>query len=587
MPRRRVEPAGPRYIDPSPGGGGATVGRLAAFVKRHTLWAGFLAVLAPLIILLGLQYTWLARLKQVSALAQKAAHSNYLEAIGTEVQYFYRSTAERALNLPASLFTEHRLEEAAYFWKKKPVEGVGALFLVDYTRDRFGNFYVFDPEHAGLDPLPASDEALAIIVACAPLQIQSYRRSGLGPQALKVDERTPEYRLILNPITDDESRVVGVAGMILDETYFRESLLPSVVAKALPAFFPGSHGLSVTVRNASGEAVLKTGDGPADGDPTAAGGPGQGGLSGRDGRTATARFPFVFTDWTMSLQGPGTSPEQWARANFMYNVALSAVLAAVLMGGVIMALRAADRAVRLSEMKSDFVSNVSHELRTPLASIRVFAELLRLGRVQSQEKVQEYGEFIEGESRRLSRLIDNILDFSRIESGRKDYRFVTADLREVVAATVKSFDAHLRHNGFKVALEGMDQPMPGVSIDAEAIGQALHNLLDNAVKYSGDSREIEVRLAREKESLVLSVRDHGIGIARAEQDKIFDRFHRVGTALVHEVKGSGLGLSIVRHIVGVHGGSVSVESEPGAGTTFFIRLPRTHSGGEEAACPGS
>lgn len=573
------------------------MGRLAAFVKRHSLWAGFLAVLAPLIVLLALQYMWLARLKQVSALAQKAAHSNYLEAIGTEVQYFYRSTAERALNLPASLFTERRLEEAAYFWKKKPVEGVGRLFLVDYTRDRFGNFYVYDPDHGGLDPLPASDEALAIIVACAPLQIQSYRRTGAGAQALKVDERTPEFRLILNPITDDESRVVGVAGMILDETYFRERLLPAVVSKALPAFFPGSHGsgLAVTVRNAAGEVVLTTsnagtGGHPAMGGPSVrAGEASPDGAPAGDGKTATARFPFVFTDWTMSLRGPGTSPEQWARANFVYNVALSAVLAAVLMGGIVLALRAADRAVRLSEMKSDFVSNVSHELRTPLASIRVFAELLRLGRVQTPEKIQEYGEYIEAESRRLSRLIDNILDFSRIESGRKDYRFVPADLREVVAATVKTFDAHLRHNGFRITLEGMDgPPLPHVSIDAEAIGQALHNLLDNAVKYSGDSRQIEVRLAREDGFLALSVKDHGIGIARGEQEKIFDRFHRVGTALVHEVKGSGLGLSIVRHIVEVHGGRVSVESEPGTGTTFFIRLPiRNLPGGREAACPGS
>ncbi len=260
-------------------------------------------------------------------------------------------------------------------------------------------------------------------MACAPLQIQSYRRAGAGTQALKVDERTPEFRLILNPVTDDESRVVGVAGMILDETYFRDRLLPSVVLKALPAFFPGSHGsgLAVTVRNAAGEIVLRTGDGGG-GHATSAGEPAADGPDGMDARTATARFPFVFTDWTMSLQGPGTSPQQWARANFMYNVALSGVLAAVLMGGIIMALRAADRAVRLSEMKSDFVSNVSHELRTPLASIRVFAELLRLGRVQSSEKVQEYGEYIEAESRRLSRLIDNILDFSRIESSSSTIR---------------------------------------------------------------------------------------------------------------------------------------------------------------------
>ncbi|MBI1951136.1 MAG: HAMP domain-containing histidine kinase [Acidobacteria bacterium] len=559
-----------------------TVGRIAAFLKKHSLWAGFLAALAPLLVMLALQFVWLARLKQVSALAQKAAHSNYLEAIGTEVQYFYRATAERALNLPASLFTEKRLEEAAHYWSRKPVKGVRRLFLVDYTRDPFGNFYVFDPDHSGLDPLPASDEALAIIVACAPLQIQSYRGSVSRSQALKVDERDAEFRLILNPITDDALHVVGVTGMILDEEHFKARLLPAVIDKALPVFFPGSGGdyLTVTVRNASGEVILSTRDDRTGGESATEREAAYRGVS------ASSPFPFVFTDWTMSLHGPGTTPEQWARVNFAYNVALSAVLAAVLVGGIVLALRAADRAVRLSEMKSDFVSNVSHELRTPLASIRVFAELLRLGRVQSQDKVQEYGEYIEAESRRLSRLIDNILDFARIESGRKEYEFVLADLREVVAATVRTFDAHLRHSGFRVTLEGLDRPLPEASIDADAIGQALHNLLDNAVKYSGDSKEIEVRLAEDGGFLVLSVRDHGIGIPRGEQEKIFDRFHRVGTALVHEVKGSGLGLSIVRHIVQVHGGRVSVESGPGAGSTFTIRLPVRREAGEEA-CPGS
>ncbi len=546
------------------------VGRFAAFLKKHSLWVGFLAVLAPLLVMLGLQFVWLARLEQVSAIAQKAAHSNYLEAIGTEVQYFYRATAERALNLPASLFTERRLEEAAHYWSKKPVEGVRRLFLVDYTRDPFGNFYVFDPDHSGVDPLPASDEALAIIVACAPLQIQSYRLSVSRSQALKVDERDPGFRLILNPITDDALHVVGVAGMILDEEHFKTRLLPAVIAKALPVFFPGGGGdnLTVTVRNASGDVLLSTRE------------------ANDVGASASAPFPFVFTDWTMSLHGPGATPEQWARANFAYNVALSAVLAAVLVGGIVLALRAADRAVRLSEMKADFVSNVSHELRTPLASIRVFAELLRLGRVQSQDKVLEYGEYIEAESRRLSRLIDNILDFARIESGRKEYRFFLADLRDVVAATVRTFDAHLRHSGFHMTLVGLDRPLPRVPIDADAIGQALHNLLDNAVKYSGDSKEIEVRLAEDGDDLVLSVRDHGIGIPRGEHEKIFDRFHRVGTALVHEVKGSGLGLSIVRHIAQVHGGRVSVESGPGAGSTFTIRLPLRRDVGE-GACPGS
>ncbi len=531
--------------------------RIGTFLKRHSLWAGFLAVLAPLLVLLALQYTWLARLKRVSAIAHQATLDNYLEAVGTEVQYVYRAGAERGLNLPATFFTQGRLVEAASYWEKKPVEGARRLFLVDYTKEPFGQYRVYNPDLRVLESPPASDESLAIIVACNPWQLLSYRRRIVPSVGLNADERNPEYRIILNPITDDASRVVGVTGMILDEEYFARSVLPAAVKKALPAFFPDAArgDLVVTVRDGTGRIVLKTGD------------------DAGKGPAASAHFPFVFTDWTLGLHSPRTTPEQWARAGFIFNLTLSALLALVLMSGIALALKVADRAMRLSAMKSDFVSNVSHELRTPLASIRLFAELLRLGKVASPETVREYGEYIEAESRRLSRLIDNILDFSRIESGRKTYRFAPADLREVVAGTVRSFEVHLKDRGFRVALESPDGPLPPVVIDPDAIGQALHNLLDNAVKYSGDSKEITVRLAREGDALVLEVRDRGIGIPKPEQAKIFERFHRVSTGLVHEVKGSGLGLSIVQHIVEVHRGRVAVESEPGRGSTFRIRLP--------------
>ena len=235
---------------------------------------------------------------------------------------------------------------------------------------------------------------------------------------------------------------------------------------------------------------------------------------------ATRHLTFLFRDWELGIHSRHYTPAGWARRNFAINLALSFLLTAVVAGGVLFALRAASRAMRLSQMKSDFVSNVSHELRTPLASIRVFGELLRLGKAETPEKVRVYGEYIETESRRLTQLINNILDLARIESGRKSYELAPADLEEVVRETLRTFRPSLEQAGFRLGWQPPAAPLPAIALDTSAVGQSLANLLDNAVKYSGIARDIDVGLAREGDFAVVTVADHGVGIAegRAGED---------------------------------------------------------------------
>jgi signal transduction histidine kinase len=535
--------------------------KIATALRKHTLWVGFATVLAPLVVLLALQYRWLVTLDHTTAKAQEATLDNYLEAVVDKVETRYRNDAERQLNLPPTLFTLDRLDKAALYFKKKGVTGVRRLFVASFVNGHDGEILYFEPSCATVKPPKWSSELRAVYVAISPLQTLAHKGGALPePVELFVDQRDPGYRMILNPITDEASKLVGVAGMILDEGWFRSEVLPVVVKDSLPDFFSDDprYDPEVAVWDNRGELVFTTAKG----------------LSGKR-IEAAKRFSFVFSDWRIGLASRHATAAQVARRNFLLNLGLSAALAAVLLGGLTLALRTASREMKLSQMKSDFVSNVSHELRTPLASVRVFGELLRLGRVESADKVKEYGEYIETESRRLTQLINNLLDFASIESGRKSYRFERVDLRELVCETLKTFEVRLRQHGFRVVFDAPADPLPPARIDAGAIAQSLSNLLDNAVKYSHQARDKEIRVAlrRAGDFLVIAVQDHGIGIPRDEQRKIFDRFHRVGTGLVHDVKGSGLGLSIVQHIVEAHRGQVTVESRVNEGSTFSIHLP--------------
>jgi signal transduction histidine kinase len=283
-------------------------------------------------------------------------------------------------------------------------------------------------------------------------------------------------------------------------------------------------------------------------------------------------FEGVFPGLILGIKTRGTTIEsisqKFLRNNFLILGAVSLLMAA----GMWLTYRNVTRELALAKLKSDFVSNVSHELRTPLALIRLYAETLELGRLTSPGKQHEYHEIIRKESERLTALINNILDFSRIEAGKKEYSFRETDVADLVRSTLESYRFEIEQNGFRFE-EKIESNLPTLQVDREAIARSLLNLVNNAVKYSSDEKYLGVHLYRQNGSLNLEVVDHGIGIPPNEQSKIFDKFYRVGDPLVHNTKGSGLGLSLVRHIVQAHGGAVAVVSTPGKGSKFTIVLP--------------
>ncbi len=274
----------------------------------------------------------------------------------------------------------------------------------------------------------------------------------------------------------------------------------------------------------------------------------------------------------LQLRYRDRSIEQEVRRLAIAKTALIGFIDLMLLAGLGLVWANVRRELRLSRLKSDFVANVSHELKTPLALIRLYAETLELARVPSEGRKSEYYRVIGKESRRLTQLINNILDFSRIEAGRKEYRLVPSDIAAVVRDVVESYRFAIEKLGFALSVELQDD-LPPLELDPEAVSQALINLLNNAVKYSPEQKAITVRLARKAERVRLSVSDRGIGIPRSEQRRIFEKFYRVETSLVHATKGSGLGLALVQHIVEAHGGKVEVDSTPGGGSTFTISLP--------------
>jgi signal transduction histidine kinase len=290
-------------------------------------------------------------------------------------------------------------------------------------------------------------------------------------------------------------------------------------------------------------------------------------------RILTVPFGEALPRWRVAVyQAEGAAPRAAVRRQTIIFTVAFALLLVVIVLGLGATYRLVRRESEMARLKADFVANVSHDLKTPLSLVRMFAETLEMGRVADEATRREYYGIITRESERLARLIDNVLDFSRIEEGRRRYEIRPTAVEPVVHETLEAFRHVLAQQGFKVDVD-IAPDLPEAPMDGVAIGQALANLVDNAIKYSAERRRLEVSARREGDEVAIAVADEGIGIPAAELARVFDKFYRIGRSETQGCRGSGLGLSLVKHVVEAHGGRVEARSRPGAGSRFTIRLP--------------
>jgi signal transduction histidine kinase/tetratricopeptide (TPR) repeat protein len=345
-------------------------------------------------------------------------------------------------------------------------------------------------------------------------------------------------------------------GIILDPERIREDVLKPALRQYAPA-----EETAWVVKGRDGGALL-TSETPATG-----------------GVSVRTDFMANFPDWSVEFYQPPPpllSTFLLSRHGIYFYMFL--LITGILVFGSVLTVRAVSRELELAKMKSDFVSTISHEFKSPLTSIRQLAEMLHSGRVPSEERRRQYYDVLLEQSERLSLLTENILNLARIEEGRKEFVFEDTDVRTLLRQIVSSIQDRVRHEGFSIELE-MPKDLPMIRLDRVAMAQVVTNLIDNAVKYSGESKRICVSASGAGPFLTVAVRDFGIGIRNEDLDRVFERFFRGGDALTRTVKGSGLGLTLVREIVEAHHGTVHAESEPGEGSTFSIKLPLSR--GEE------
>lgn len=279
---------------------------------------------------------------------------------------------------------------------------------------------------------------------------------------------------------------------------------------------------------------------------------------------------WLFPSYKVGIQLLGNTIDLLVKKRLYLNIGLLIVVDIFLISGIFLIYRNVKKEMLLAQMKSEFVSNVSHEIRTPLSLINMYIETLEMNRIKHNNKRKEYYQVIGQETKRLSGIVNKILNFSQLESGKRKYHFKPINLNQVIDEILKTYQNHLQSKNFTLKAV-KNESIPEIKADQETLNDLIINLLDNAIKYSETEKYIEIKTGIVKKQVFFQICDKGIGMEKKHLQFIFDKFYRITEgSLAHQAKGSGLGLTIVKHIVDLHNAQISVESEKGKGSCFKV-----------------
>lgn len=358
---------------------------------------------------------------------------------------------------------------------------------------------------------------------------------------------------LVNP---SEHSIFGYLTMPFNQDYLRNEYLPEKLAQKFGT--PDQSGMNVWLRDWTNNEIIASSDPSVEYKP--------------ENIQFEQDFPDFFDYWELKVSLTDQSVVAASNASLVKNILVLIAAVLLLLGALVFMFRSAQKERALAERQAGFLANVTHELKTPLAVMQAAGENLADGRVSDRERLKSYGNHIYEEAVRLRKMIEKLLDVAKADAGQSLIEPEPVNLAKPCSSYIREHREYIEKKGFQLNTS-VPENMPLVMVDPDSFNTIISNIVENALKYSNDNKFVDIRLTAEEDEVVLRVKDRGVGMKEKEISQIFNKFYRIEDTLTAKTKGHGLGLSIVKNLVELNGGTIEVESEPGEGSIFTVKFP--------------